>query len=233
VYVKTSCFDPFPFPELDLQMRDRIGSLAEELDATRKLVLDEHPDLTLTGLYNLIEKVKAGSELTPAEEDAKRRGRVLILKELHDQIDALAAEAYGWPADLTDEQILEWLVALNAERAKEEAAGHVRWLRPDYQIPRFAKGAAAKSGELDLSEMVVAIDKGLPAFPTDRYEQPLAIEALLAATGRPMGAAELARGFKRGGKRIEQRVAQVLGTLVRYGRVTALPEGKFAARRAA
>ena len=29
-------------------------------------------------------------------------------------------------ADLTDEQILEKLVALNAERAKEEAAGHVR-----------------------------------------------------------------------------------------------------------
>ncbi|MFZ5719075.1 MAG: hypothetical protein ACOY5Y_06350 [Pseudomonadota bacterium] len=158
---------------------------------------------------------------------------MLILKELHDQIDAAVAEAYGWPADLSDEEILERLVALNAERAKEEAAGHVRWLRPDYQIPRFAKGAAAKTGELDLGETVVAIDKGLPAFPTDRYEQPLAIEAVLAAAARPMDAAELARGFKRGGKRIEQRVVQVLNTLVRYGRVTALPDGRFAARRAA
>lgn len=98
---------------------------------------------------------------------------------------------------------------------------------------RAPRGAAAKTGELDLGETVVAIDKGLPAFPTDRYEQPLAIEALLAASTRPMDAAELARGFKRGGKRIEQRVTQVLNTLVRYGRVTALPDGRFAARRAA
>ena len=71
-------------------------------------------------------------------------GRVLILKELHEQIDAAVFEAYGWPTDLADEQILERLVALNAERAKEEAAGHVRWLRPDYQIPRFAKGVERK-----------------------------------------------------------------------------------------
>lgn len=232
-YTKSRCFDPFPFPDVSEERAEQIGAFAEELDATRKLVLAEHPDLTLTGLYNLIEKVKAGAPLTPAEEDAKQRGRVLILKELHDQIDAAVAEAYGWPADLSDEQILERLVALNAERAKEEAAGHVRWLRPDYQIPRFAKGAVARSGELDLGETVVAIDKGLPAFPKDRYEQPLAIEALLSASARPLTAADLARGFKGGGKRIEQRVVQVLTTLVRYGRVTALPDGKFAARRAA
>jgi hypothetical protein len=55
----------------------------------------------------------------------------------------------------------------------------------------------------------------------------------LAAASRPMDAAELARGFKRGGRRIEQRVVQVLNTLVRYGRVTALPDGKYAARRVA
>jgi hypothetical protein len=210
-----------------------LAALGEELDATRKLVLAENPDLTLTGLYNLIEKVKAGAALSPAEDDAKQRGRVLIVKELHDQIDRLTAQAYGWPADLSDEQILERLVALNAERAKEEAAGHVRWLRPDYQIPRFARGAAARSGELDLGEAVVAIDKGLPAFPADRTEQPLAVEAVLAAAGRPMDAAEVARSFRRGGKRIEQRVGQVLDTLTRYGNLTALPGGKFAARRAA
>ncbi|WP_332700942.1 class I SAM-dependent DNA methyltransferase [Devosia sp.] len=232
-YNKASTFDPYPFPDPDEVTGTSLRDLGEELDATRKLVLAEHPDLTLTGLYNLIEKVKAGTPLTPAEEDAKQRGRVLILKELHDQIDTLTAQAYGWPADLTDEQILERLVALNAERAKEEAAGHVRWLRPDYQIPRFAKGGAAKTGDLDLGETVVAIDKGLPAFPKDRYEQPLAIEAMLSAANRPMDAAELSRGFKRGGKLIEQRVVQVLITLARYGRVTALEGGKYAARRAA
>jgi hypothetical protein len=31
------------------------------------------------------------------------------------------SSAYGWPADLTDEQILERLLALNLERAEEEA----------------------------------------------------------------------------------------------------------------
>jgi hypothetical protein len=50
------------------------------------------------------------------------------------------AAAYGWPADLAPAEIVARLVALNAERAAEEAAGHIRWLRPDYQIPRFAKG---------------------------------------------------------------------------------------------
>jgi hypothetical protein len=232
-YTNSFCFDPFPFPDLEDAPSEKLGTLGKELDATRKLVLAENPDLTLTGLYNLLEKVKAGTPLTPIEEDAKQRGRVLILRELHEQIDALTAQAYGWPADLSDEAILERLVALNAERAKEEAAGHVRWLRPDYQIPRFAKGAQAKTGELDLGDKVVAIDKGLPAFPTDRYEQPLAVEAMLSAANQPMDAAELSRGFKRGGKRIEPRVAQVLTTLARYGRVTKLDRGRYAARRAA
>ena len=120
-----------------------------------------------------------------------------------------------------------------AERAKEEAAGQVRWLRPDYQIPRFAKGAAAKTGELDLGEAVVALDKGLPAWPKDRYEQLLAIEALLIAAARLMDPAELSRAFKGGGRKIEQRVLQALTTLARYGRVTALPDGRYAARKVA
>jgi hypothetical protein len=39
----------------------------------------------------------------------------------HKKLDAAVAAAYGWPADLTDEQILEKLLALNLERAAEEA----------------------------------------------------------------------------------------------------------------
>ncbi|MCA3726706.1 MAG: class I SAM-dependent DNA methyltransferase, partial [Phenylobacterium sp.] len=155
-YTKSRCFDPFPFPDPDENLKAQLRALGEELDATRKRVQAEHPDLTLTGLYNVLEKIRAGAALTPADEDFRQRGLVLILKELHDQIDAATAQAYGWPVDLTDEEILERLVALNAERAREEAAGHVRWLRPDYQIPRFAKGAKAMTGDLDLGETVVA-----------------------------------------------------------------------------
>jgi len=39
----------------------------------------------------------------------------------HKKLDAAVAAAYGWPADLTDEQILEKLLALNLERSAEEA----------------------------------------------------------------------------------------------------------------
>ncbi|MBJ7472927.1 MAG: hypothetical protein JHD16_16590, partial [Solirubrobacteraceae bacterium] len=293
-YSKSRCFDPFPFPDPSDATRATLRALGEELDATRKTVQAEHPDLTLTGLYNVLEKVRAGTALTDAEADVKARGRVLILKDLHDQIDRATMQAYGWDdlipllssssgprsgtggpsgarerepvahADVSDslpekvasgaagspgpgfarpeddeskkldEIILERLVALNAERAKEEAAGHVRWLRPDYQIPRFAKGAAApKSGELDLGAAVVSIDKGLPAFPKDKGEQVMAIRAVLQASGRPMDAAAVSRAFKGGGRKIEQRVVQALNTLVRYAEITALADGTFAARRAA
>jgi type II restriction/modification system DNA methylase subunit YeeA len=38
----------------------------------------------------------------------------------HKKIDAAVADAYGWPANLSDEQILERLLALNLQRAAEE-----------------------------------------------------------------------------------------------------------------
>ncbi len=39
----------------------------------------------------------------------------------HEKLDAAVAAAYGWPANLTDDQILERLLKLNLERAAEEA----------------------------------------------------------------------------------------------------------------
>ena len=80
---------------------------------------------------------------------------------------------------------------------------------------------------------MVAIDRSLPDFPKDRHEDPLAVEHALLAAGRPMDAAALARGFKRGGKRIEPRIAQALTTLVRYGRIGMTQDGRYLARRAA
>ena len=35
----------------------------------------------------------------------------------HKRLDEAASAAYGWPADLSDEQILEKLLALNLERS--------------------------------------------------------------------------------------------------------------------
>ena len=233
-YTKSRCFDPFPFPDTSETHKTTLRALGEELDATRKRVLAEHPDLTLTGLYNVLEKLKSGAVLTPEDEDVKHRGLVIILKELHEQIDRAAFDAYGWPHTLSDEEILARLVALNAERAEEEARGLVRWLRPDYQRPRFGKGLVSEVAiELDLGDTVIAIDKGLPVFPKDRYEQPLAVKRVLMSATYPMSADAIARAFKGPAKPRLRRIEDILKVLARYGDITQQGEGKFAARAAA
>lgn len=230
-YNKSRCFDPFPFPDATPAQQQVLRALGEELDATRKQVLADHGDLTLTGLYNVLEAIKAKTALTPKQEDVKHRGRILILKDLHDQIDAAALAAYGWPQGLSEQELLGRLVALNAERAAEEAAGRVKWLRPDYQIPRFAK--AVKSGELDLGETVVAFDSALPAWPKTREEQSPAVHRALRHAGRPMDALDLARCFKGPPKARVPRITAILQGLTRYGDATLTPEGRFLARLAA
>lgn len=40
----------------------------------------------------------------------------------HKRLDAAVAAAYGWPADLSDDDVLERLFALNQERAAAQAA---------------------------------------------------------------------------------------------------------------
>jgi hypothetical protein len=134
-YNKTLCFDPFPFPACDEAAKARIRALGEELDAQRKRVQAQHPGLSLTAMYNVLEALRAGRALTPKETATHDAGLVSVLRQLHDELDAAVAVAYGWPADLTDAEILTRLVELNAERAAEEATGKIRWLRPEYQNP--------------------------------------------------------------------------------------------------
>ncbi len=43
------------------------------------------------------------------------------LQHAHRALDEAVLAAYGWPADLGDEELLERLLALNLERAAEEA----------------------------------------------------------------------------------------------------------------
>lgn len=141
VYVKATCFDPFPFPDPTPEQREPVADLAQRLDATRRSALAENEKLTMTGLYNLVEAVRSGT-LSPEQEQAAVRARARIVAKLHDDLDAAVAAAYGWPADLPPSEIVARLVALNAERAAEEAAGQVRWVRPDYQAPRFGPRAS-------------------------------------------------------------------------------------------
>ena len=44
--------------------------------------------------------------------------RAAWLADCHARFDAAVAAAYGWPADLSDDAILERLLALNLERAR-------------------------------------------------------------------------------------------------------------------
>jgi hypothetical protein len=137
-YSKSRCFDPFPFPEATPSQCGLVAGIAERLDSTRRAALAESDQLTMTGLYNLVEAVRSRT-LPQEQEQAAVRARARIVAKLHDDLDAAVAAAYGWPADLTPAEIVARLVALNVERAVEEAAGLVRWLRPDYQVPRFGK----------------------------------------------------------------------------------------------
>ena len=58
--------------------------------------------LSLTGLYNVLEKLRAKEPLTTKEKLIHNKGLVSVLKQLHDDLDAAVFAAYGWPANLTD-----------------------------------------------------------------------------------------------------------------------------------
>jgi len=259
-YNKTRCFDPFPFPDLTGKpaLKARLDELGERLDSFRKERLAEHDFLTMTKLYNVLERVRAleaaaskhpefpakprtesgaqsrdlaqddepgpgspsapgnstGGEavepLTEAERAIYEAGLVGVLKDIHDQIDDAVFEAYGWPADLTEEEILERLVALNHERAAEEARGHVRWLRPDFQNPdgREAERAAEQS-EIALPEAAKAAAGA--ALPKDGADRARAVRTVLAASPQPLSAKEVAAAFS--GKNTQAKITKVAAML--------------------
>ena len=139
-------------------------------------------------------KLRANEPIEGRDREVYESGLVGILRQLHDEIDAETARAYGWPGDLTGDEILHRLVALNATRAAEEAAGHVRWLRPEFQNPDGQAALPAVAAELDLGETVAA--GGKPAWPRALPEQMAAVREALAAAGEA-GPADIARGFRR------------------------------------
>jgi hypothetical protein len=159
-YNETQVFDPFPFPATTTAQRAKIAAIAEELDAHRKARLAAHGHLTLTALYNTLALLRTGVPLGPAERDTHDAGQVSILRTLHDRLDAAVAAAYGWSADLPDAEIVSRIVALNAERVAEEAAGTVRWLRPEFQARDEARRRAATAAAQ--TEMPITITTPAP-----------------------------------------------------------------------
>ena len=156
--------------------------------------------------------------LTAKDKKIHEQGLVSVLKQIHDDLDAAVFDAYGWPHGLSDEEILERLVALNAERADEERRGIVRWLRPEFQNPSGA--VASSQTAIALEETAPAGEaaaRELPEWPKELRDQVSSVRDLFTASGRDRPgwtAQEVARAF-RGARRTE--VTSVLEALTSLG----------------
>ena len=224
VYVKTRCLEAFPFPDIDPagELAARIRTLAEQIDAHRKTQQTTHADATLTATYNVLEKLRSGEALTAKEKVIHEHGLVSVLKSLHDELDAAVLHAYGW-ADLTlpadTDTLLVRLVELNAQRAAEEAAGTVRWLRPDFQQAGQGEQATMDTttegaGE-DAKPAKVAVAQR--PWPTGLTEQIKAVAEVLAGANRSLDLKGIAEHFN-GRGRWRDRLPTLLDTLVVLGR---------------
>ncbi len=264
VYVKTTCFETFPFPDagtgLTPALAERIGALAEQIDAHRKRQQAAHADATLTAVYNVLEKLRSGEPLTAKDKAIHEHGLVGVLRSLHDELDATVLQAYGW-ADLAVglatapgaathaaavAELLQRLVALNAQRTAEEAAGTVRWLRPDFQ-QRAALGVQVAldpdepppanpepDGDINGHDdgnadsvlphgATAPAPKAQPAlvqrpWPSSLPEQIKAVADVLAQAGRALTLDDVAAHFS-GRGRWRERLPTLLDTLHALGRV--------------
>ncbi|MFZ1574652.1 MAG: DNA methyltransferase, partial [Chromatiaceae bacterium] len=95
VYVKTRCFETFPFPDPAEPLKAHIRQLAEDLDAHRKQRQALHPGLTMTGMYNVLDLLRRGAPLSPKDRQIHEQGLVAVLRPLHDDLDAAVLAAYG------------------------------------------------------------------------------------------------------------------------------------------
>jgi hypothetical protein len=213
VYVKSRCFDKFPFPDATPEQQAHIRTLADELDALRKRQQAAHPDLTLTGMYNVLVKLQTGQPLDDDDRAVNEKGLVSTLHHLHDQIDAAVADAYGWPATMTDEEILARVVALNRERHQEEVGGKVSWLRPEFQAGGMA-APAQPTFDVDADQGTAELLFGKTPWPKTLPEQVQAVRAALARPGSQGSVDAIARQFK-GAKR--DRVAEILQVMAIVG----------------
>ena len=240
-YNKSRCFETFPFPENSDSTASRISALAEQLDTHRKRQQEQHPGLTMTGMYNVLEKLRREESLTDKGKEIHEQGLVSVLRELHDDLDRAVFAAYGWddlaeklvgrpgattpwpekPEDQAEaeEELLQRLVDLNHQRAAEEAQGKIRWLRPEYQAPE----EAAEQGKLDTTSPDATTGKTTKRQndKTTKLPWPKTLQAQIRAVRdqletAPMDVTTLAAQYKR---KPEKSVAQILDALVELGMI--------------
>ena len=102
-YTPTTTFETFPFPQPTDEQRDAIAAAAERLNEPREGWLnpvgasdEELEQRTLTKLYNAMPS---------------------WLRDAHTTLDHAVLAAYGWPPDITDDDLLARVLDLNLERA--------------------------------------------------------------------------------------------------------------------
>ncbi|HEY9707294.1 MAG TPA: DNA methyltransferase, partial [Oculatellaceae cyanobacterium] len=257
VYVKTKCFDKFPFPDPTPEQKQKIRDLGERLDAHRKQVQAQHPDVTITGMYNLLEKMRAGEPFTDKDREYNDKALVSTLKQIHDELDAAVFEAYGWldppqpplergeknssessnstresnqseppfsrgAGGISDDEILERLVALNAERAEEERNGLIRWLRPDYQAPNQVAVQPVIEG-ITTEEEIAITPVEQQTWPKKFKEQLAAIRDLLRTSGSEWTLEQIVAQFK-GATRSKKAITECLESLEELGILTSHDE---------
>jgi len=221
-YNNTECFDPFPFPVANENQKATIRELGEQLDAHRKERLEEHEDLTMTSLYNVLKKERRGESLSEEEREIHEKGLVGVLRELHDELDAAVAKAYGWEPGLPEEEIRQRRVDLNAERRAEEEEGHVRYLRPEYQAPEEVETQAELELDVEIS------GEGGPRepfdWPSDLKTRAQAVRTVMTHSEGPLTVEEVARHFHRARR---DDVRELLETLQALGHVEQAGEEAF------
>ena len=254
-WTNTTCFATFPFPDAKPEIKVRFRDLAEQLDAHRKHQQAQHADLTLTGMYNVLERLKTGEALNAKEKVVHEHGLVAVLKTLHDELDRAVLDAYGW-SDLApllevvngnlapgaggtpgtrddckralDDALLERLVALNTERAAEEQRGLIRWLRPEFQIPASGQPQTQPPEQLEIDtgeEVAVA------AKPGERRPWPATLPEQVKAVAEVLTAArapladDAIAACFTGRGPWKKRLPQIIDTLVAVGRVRRRKDG--------
>lgn len=221
VYGKSKCFEAFPFPAPTEEQMLRIRDLAEKLDAHRKRQQQLHPTLTLTAMYNVLEKLRSEEPLTEVERTIHEYGLVAVLRQLHDELDQAVTRAYGWPVGLSTTEILERLVKLNRARAEEEARGEIRWLRPEYQK------AAIQTEIVGGKKPAAKRRRRKIAWPKALVEQTATVTAVLSESPKPLDVPQLAAAFKGAGK---DRLQEILETLEALGQIRRTSETEYTTR---
>ncbi len=212
-------------------------------------------DLTLTGLYNVLQALREGRPLTAKEKTIHSTGLVGVLKTLRDELDAAVLAAYGWsdlacaqttPAanvnpsakidTITDakDALLQRLVTLNQRRAAEEAQGRVRWLRPAFQNPLSKQELPAQvqhAPGADLAPKSVTAAATAQAWPGALPEQVKAVANVLASSPQALTLAQITACFAASAS-LKRSLPTLLQTLEALGRAQQMQVGGITVWRA-